>query len=60
MNSFIESPCINKCELSKDKIECIGCGRTLEEIKLWPEMNEEEKSNVVGRISRYSQTRPQA
>lgn len=45
----VKSPCINYCVLSKDKI-CMGCFRTIEEIKNWSKMTNEEKTNVLKRI----------
>ena len=27
-----DSPCVGVCVLDKDRIRCIGCGRTIEEI----------------------------
>ncbi|RCV88097.1 DUF1289 domain-containing protein [Vreelandella rituensis] len=47
MPKTIESPCISVCKLSEDL--CIGCGRTLEEIRRWKTMQHLEKSLTVKR-----------
>ncbi len=43
---MINSPCINYCVLSKDKI-CLGCFRTIKEIQNWSKMTDEEKEKVL-------------
>lgn len=30
-----QSPCVGICVLDKDRIKCIGCGRTIDEIINW-------------------------
>ncbi|KQV41751.1 MULTISPECIES: DUF1289 domain-containing protein [unclassified Rhizobium] len=34
----IESPCIDVCAFDPRKKWCVGCGRTLEEIKSWKKL----------------------
>jgi uncharacterized protein len=46
MNDPIASPCIRICCLDDANV-CIGCGRTLDEIRLWSEMSEQEKSETL-------------
>lgn len=31
----VPSPCISVCRMSADRSHCIGCFRTLDEIRLW-------------------------
>ena len=31
----VPSPCISVCRMSTDRSHCIGCYRTLDEIRLW-------------------------
>lgn len=44
----IPSPCVNKCKL-QDKV-CLGCGRTLKEIRKWSIMTDEEREAVFSRL----------
>lgn len=44
----IESPCIRNCCLDDDDI-CMGCFRSLEEIKQWYEASAEQKQAVLER-----------
>lgn len=43
-----KSPCCLACKLCDDI--CIGCGRTLEEIKNWSKYTNEEKIRINKRI----------
>jgi uncharacterized protein len=40
------SPCIQLCRMDDDDQYCLGCHRTLEEISMWPELNEAEKEFI--------------
>lgn len=31
----VPSPCISVCRMSSDRSHCLGCYRTLDEIRLW-------------------------
>ena len=31
----LPSPCISVCRMSEDRSHCLGCFRTLDEIRLW-------------------------
>ncbi len=42
----IKSPCIHVCTLDEDKI-CMGCYRSVEEIRGWFRFSEEEKKKVL-------------
>lgn len=44
----LQSPCVRQCRLMDGA--CAGCGRTLEEIKLWSEMNDEQRMVVMSRL----------
>lgn len=41
----IKSPCIKICKLQDDV--CIGCFRTVDEIKRWRSMANKEKQEVI-------------
>ena len=43
----VPSPCIDVCRLDKDYAYCIGCFRTINEIKRWSSMTAREKQAVV-------------
>ncbi|QOR37633.1 DUF1289 domain-containing protein [Billgrantia diversa] len=47
MAKKIESPCVSVCQLKGDL--CIGCGRTMEEIRQWKAMKRPEKMKTVKR-----------
>jgi len=39
------SPCVNNCILKSNV--CIGCGRTIDEIKEWSNLSEEDKIFLI-------------
>ncbi|PAU76082.1 DUF1289 domain-containing protein [Halomonas salipaludis] len=47
MANKIESPCVSICQLKGDL--CVGCGRTVEEIRQWKSMKRPEKMRTVKR-----------
>lgn len=51
MDNKIESPCIRNCCLNKMDV-CIGCGRTLEEIKGWQVATNSEKIVILEKSSK--------
>jgi len=42
----IASPCVRNCCLDKQDV-CIGCGRTLAEIVLWGDADNEQKLKIL-------------
>ena len=42
----VESPCVRNCCLNERDI-CIGCLRTLEEIKEWGQASETRKREII-------------
>jgi len=44
----VQSPCIKVCRVA-DGV-CVGCGRTLDEIRRWSRMDEDERAAVVARV----------
>jgi predicted Fe-S protein YdhL (DUF1289 family) len=46
MSQKIDSPCIRICTLD-DCDCCLGCGRTLEEIKRWAESDHQERELIL-------------
>lgn len=51
----MKSPCNGKCKLNEYKI-CKGCYRSLNEIKFWTYMTEEEQAKVWKRLEKKSET----
>ncbi|MEC9481854.1 MAG: DUF1289 domain-containing protein [Halomonas sp.] len=47
MAKKIESPCVSICKLKGDL--CIGCGRSLDEIRMWQSMKRPERMNTLKR-----------
>ena len=41
----METPCIKVCKVSDGK--CLGCGRTLEQIRLWSRYPSEERLQIM-------------
>ena len=48
--SPIESPCISVCRMENEV--CVGCGRTVDEIVSWYDMNDDEKQAVLNRLEK--------
>ncbi|MBU6470512.1 MAG: DUF1289 domain-containing protein [Gammaproteobacteria bacterium] len=46
MTNAAMSPCVRNCCLDEREV-CLGCGRTLDEIRRWSEMTEPEKHAVL-------------
>jgi predicted Fe-S protein YdhL (DUF1289 family) len=42
------SPCVRMCTLNQTD-ECVGCGRTLEDIMGWTKMSEPQRAACVAR-----------
>ena len=46
----IETPCVNICRMDDANHYCIGCFRTLEEIKGWSQMTDAERAAVIAQL----------
>lgn len=46
-DALVPSPCISVCKLTADRAYCIGCLRTLEEIRGWKHMNADQKRALL-------------
>ncbi|MFM8681984.1 MAG: DUF1289 domain-containing protein [Alphaproteobacteria bacterium] len=44
------SPCIAVCRLDPLTRLCVGCGRSIDEIARWPDLDEEERERIVARL----------
>ena len=45
-NSHTRSPCTRKCGVGEDNV-CVGCGRTVREIRIWFNASEEERREIL-------------
>lgn len=50
----IPSPCISVCQLDDATGHCIGCHRSIDEIRDWPILSAEEKRKVLSEIEKRS------
>jgi predicted Fe-S protein YdhL (DUF1289 family) len=51
MNPTIVKPCIRQCCLDKEDI-CMGCFRSLNDMKIWHKASREEKSQMLQAASK--------
>ncbi|MGB0717952.1 MAG: DUF1289 domain-containing protein [Alphaproteobacteria bacterium] len=54
IDTSIPSPCKSLCQIDKTNSTCIGCRRTLDEIRNWMIMTAEEKQSVWQRLNSIS------
>jgi len=45
LNAEIKSPCIQICVLKDDV--CVGCHRTIQQIKVWRTLSNEQKKAII-------------
>ncbi len=50
-DTTIASPCISVCQIDDETGCCIGCYRSMDEIREWPIMSATEKSEVLTRVA---------
>lgn len=43
----IETPCVKICTLDAGQRQCLGCGRTVEEIARWATMSPAERRRIM-------------
>ena len=48
----IESPCVKICKLEYGV--CIGCGRSMEEIKNWKNYSDNKRKKIVKNLKNFS------
>lgn len=46
----VPSPCVSVCKLTADRSHCLGCLRTLAEIKAWKGMEEADKRALLAEL----------
>ena len=50
-SSQIASPCVRNCCLDEQDV-CLGCGRSLDEIKVWSEAGDAERMQILEQAAR--------
>ena len=51
------SPCRGICRLDPDMTYCVGCLRTVDELRGWIGMNREEKTQLLEELARRQASR---
>ena len=51
MNDEIDSPCIDICTIDPNGGECIGCGRTPDEINNWTNFDNLKKKQILENLN---------
>jgi predicted Fe-S protein YdhL (DUF1289 family) len=46
----VASPCVRNCCLDERDV-CLGCGRSLDEIRAWSESGDAERQNILERAA---------
>ena len=54
---MISTPCINVCKVHVNTQSCIGCKRTLEEIKVWSLLTDVERWYIMNSLKERSDAR---
>lgn len=49
--SVVPSPCVRNCCLDEQDV-CMGCGRSLDEIRVWGEAGDAERMAILGQAAR--------
>ena len=47
----IDSPCIDICTIDRNSGECIGCGRTVEEVRNWANFDNLKKKQILDNLN---------
>lgn len=50
IDTSVPSPCVSLCQISKTENICLGCNRTIDEIRDWMIMSADEKRAVHARL----------
>jgi len=51
LDTTVASPCINVCQLDDATGLCLGCLRTIDEIRDWPILSAADKTAILARIA---------
>ena len=47
---MIETPCVKICTLDARAAQCLGCGRSIDEIATWGRMSDAERARVMAEL----------
>ena len=47
----VPSPCISVCRMSEDRSHCLGCFRTIPEIRAWAQADSAERLAIWARLA---------
>ena len=47
----IDSPCIDICTIDRVSGECIGCGRTVEDVRNWANFDNLKKKQILENLN---------
>lgn len=50
--SAVPSPCVSVCKMAADRSHCVGCLRTIPEIKAWKTMEPEDQRALLAALER--------
>ncbi len=50
----VDSPCVRNCCLDKKDV-CLGCGRTIDEIIRWNDVDDKEKQKILSSAKKRKQ-----
>jgi predicted Fe-S protein YdhL (DUF1289 family) len=59
LDSSVPSPCVSVCTLDPVSDICIGCLRTVDEIREWPILSAEEKRRILAALEERRRGTPQ-
>ncbi len=52
----VASPCISVCKMNEDQSLCLGCLRTLDELRAWSTLDDDGKRGVWKQIAERAET----
>ena len=47
---MIETPCVKICTLDARAAQCLGCGRSIDEIAAWGRMSDAERARIMAEL----------
>jgi len=50
-DEVVPSPCISVCRMSEDRSHCVGCFRTIPEIRAWAQADSAERLATWARLA---------
>ena len=53
-DEVIPSPCISVCRMSEDRSHCVGCFRTIPEIRAWAQADSAERLAIWAALAQRS------